>query len=107
MEPAHTNPPTGHSVPARDARFTVVDRWLDCVNLPDGHPDKPVEFLHRQMNEELNVLENAARNLAEFPEVEWDLRMWLARQCSDEARHAATYRRELARLGGHVGQVPG
>jgi uncharacterized ferritin-like protein (DUF455 family) len=83
-----------------------VDRWIDCVNLPDGHPDKPLEFLHRQLNEELNVLENAARSLVEFPDVDWDLRMWLARQCSDEARHAQTYRRALEARGGRVGQFP-
>ena len=33
------------------------------------HPEKPLEFFHRQMNEELNVLENAARSLAQFPDV--------------------------------------
>jgi uncharacterized ferritin-like protein (DUF455 family) len=92
--------------PARDARFTVVDRWADCVNLPEDHPEKLLEFLHRQLNEELNVLENAAASLASFPEAEWDLRMWLARQCSDEARHVATYRRLLEERGGHVGQYP-
>lgn len=92
--------------PARDERFTIVDRWADCVNLPDDHPERPLEFFHRQINEELNVLENAARSLAEFPDVEWALRMWLARQCSDEARHVATYRRLLEERGGHVGQYP-
>ena len=107
MESTPSNhPPVSVDAPARDARFTVVDRWLDCANLPDGHSDKLLEFVHRQMNEELNVLENAARNLAEFPDVDWSLRMWLARQCSDEARHAATYRRVLEQRGGHVGQFP-
>jgi uncharacterized ferritin-like protein (DUF455 family) len=91
---------------ARDDRFHVVDRWVECVNLPDGVPEKVVEFLHRQMNEELNVLENAARNLVEFPEVEWDLRLALARQCADEARHAQAYRRMFERRGGRVGQYP-
>lgn len=94
------------NVAARDSRFTVVDRWADCLNLPDDHPEKQREFLHRQMNEELNVLENAARSLTEFPDVAWELRMWLARQCSDEARHAATYRRVLEERGGHIGQYP-
>ncbi len=94
------------SRPARDARFTVAEKWADMVNLPDGDPQKPIEFLHRQMNEELNVLENAARSLVEFPEVDWNLRMWLARQCSDEARHTATYYREFIARGGRVGQYP-
>ncbi len=92
--------------PARDARFTVVERWADCVNLPDDHPEKQLEFLHRQMNEELNVLENAARSLAEFTDAPWKLRMSLARQCADEARHTATYKRLVESRGGRVGRYP-
>lgn len=92
--------------PARDSRFRVVERWSDMVNLPDGHPEKPNEFLHRQMNEEANVLENAARSLAQFPEAEWEIRKWLARQCADEARHVEVYRKLLERRGGRVGQYP-
>lgn len=92
--------------PARDDRFTVVDVWADCENLPDDHPDKLVEFLNRQMNEELHVLENASRSLADYPDAPWETRMWLARQCSDEARHAANYRRAIERRGGTPGQYP-
>ena len=92
--------------PARDARFTVVDRWAHCANLPEDHPHKAIEFLNRQMNEELNVLENASRSLVDFPDADWGLRMWLARQCSDEARHVQTYRRALEQRGGRVGQFP-
>lgn len=91
---------------ARDERFTLVDRWLECAKFPDGHPEKKLEFVHRQMNEEVAVLENAARSLAEFPEEDWELRMWLARQCSDEARHAANYRRFFLQRGGRIGQYP-
>ena len=90
--------------PARDARFRVVDRWVECENYPDGSPEWQEEFFHRQMNEETNVLENAARNLYEFPDVEWPLRMWLARQCADEARHAQAYKRVFERRGGRVGR---
>ena len=91
---------------ARDERFTVVDLWDECAKFPDGHPQKQLEFVHRQMNEELAVLENAARSLAEFPELDWELRLWLARQCSDEARHADTYKRFFLRRGGRIGQYP-
>lgn len=91
---------------ARDERFTVVDIWHDCVNLPDGHPEKAQEFFHRQMNEEAAVLENAARSLWEFPDADWDLRMWLARQCADEARHTENYRRLFVSRGGRLGQYP-
>jgi uncharacterized ferritin-like protein (DUF455 family) len=92
--------------PARDRRFTVVDRWKDCTNYPEDHPMRLVEFLHRQTNEEINSLESSARSLVDFPEAGWDIRMWLARQCSDESRHAAMFRRLLERRGGHIGQFP-
>lgn len=92
--------------PARDDRFEVVDVWADCANLPEDHPDKLVEFLNRQMNEELHVLENAAQSLADFPDAPWETRMWLARQCADEARHAHNYRRAVERRGSSVGAFP-
>jgi hypothetical protein len=92
--------------PARDARYTVKDRWRDCHNFPPEHPLHNVEFTHRQMNEEVNGLECSAACLADFPDADWDLRMWFARQCADEARHARMFRRRLEGLGGHVGQFP-
>lgn len=92
--------------PARDDRFRVVERWSEMVNFAEGHPEKPLEFLHRQMNEETNVMENAARSLAQFPDAEWGIRMWLARQCADEARHVDVYRRLLQQRGGRIGQYP-
>jgi hypothetical protein len=92
--------------PKRDARFTVKDVWADLVNLPDDHPQKQMEYLHRQMNEEACVMENAARSLAEFPDADWTVRKGLARQCADEARHTLNYRRLLERRGGHLGQFP-
>jgi uncharacterized ferritin-like protein (DUF455 family) len=92
--------------PARDDRFTVVEQWADCMNLSDDDPEHELEFYHRQMNEELNVLENCARNLVEFPDVAWGIRKGIARQASDEARHAATYKRLYEARGGKVGRYP-
>lgn len=92
--------------PARDPRFTVAARWVECANFPDGHPLRAIEFLHRQMNEEVDSLECSAANLRDFPEAAWDLRLSLARQCADEARHAAMFRRIFERRGGQVGQYP-
>jgi hypothetical protein len=90
----------------RDDRFTVVDRWVDCARFDDGDPEKKMEFIHRQMNEEVAVCENAARSLVEFPDAPWELRMWLARQAGDEARHANNYRRAYLARGGRIGQYP-
>ncbi len=92
--------------PARDPWFQVVERWAACTNLPDGHPEKAMEFFHRQMNEELNVLENVARSISDFPDAEWDLRLSLARQAADEARHVLNYRRIFEKRGGKLGQYP-
>jgi uncharacterized ferritin-like protein (DUF455 family) len=92
--------------PMRDDRFVVRDRWQDCVNLPEGHQQKTLEFLHRQMNEEVDALECSARSICDFREAPWEIRMFLARQCSDEARHALMFRRLYLRRGGVLGEFP-
>jgi uncharacterized ferritin-like protein (DUF455 family) len=92
--------------PARDPRFEVKERWMEMANTAPGHPLHEVEFVHRQMNEEVNGLECSARGLSDFPDASWEIRMGLARQCADEARHVKMFRRLLERLGGRVGQFP-
>lgn len=92
--------------PARDSRFDVKERWIECANFPMGHPEQTREFLHRQMNEEIDSLESSARNLCDFPDADWDVRMSLARQCADEARHSLMFRRLFEKRGGKVGQYP-
>lgn len=92
--------------PARDPRFVVRDRWEECANLPQDHPQKTIEFLHRQMNEEIDALECSARSLCDFPDAPWEMRMFLARQCADEARHAWLFRAMFLRRGGTLGQFP-
>jgi uncharacterized ferritin-like protein (DUF455 family) len=92
--------------PSREPHVTVVDTWLECANLPDDHPEKEIEFLHRQLNEEANVMENAASSLVDFPDEPWEIRMYLARQCADEARHVIAYQRLFKKRGGTVGQYP-
>lgn len=91
---------------ARDPRFSVRDRWVELMNHPPGTPAYRREFIHRQMNEEANVLEQAAQSLVDFPAADWEIRMWLARQCADEARHVRLYLRLMARRGIAVGEYP-
>lgn len=98
--------PATDQVPKRDDRFEVRDRWQDCVNLPDGHPKKAIEFLHRQMNEEVDALECSARSICDFPDAPWEIRLFLARQCADEARHALMFRALFLRRGGTLGEFP-
>jgi uncharacterized ferritin-like protein (DUF455 family) len=92
--------------PARDSRFVVKERWIECPNLPQGHPQHQLEFFQRQMNEEVNSVETSARCISDFPDAPWELRLELARQCWDESRHATMYRRLVETRGGHVGQFP-
>ncbi|CAM3110340.1 Ferritin-like domain-containing protein [Sphingomonas antarctica] len=92
--------------PARDARFDVRDLHVELANLPPDHPEHEVEFLHRQMNEEIDSLEIAARNLTDFPEADWALRMEIAKQCADESRHAMAFRRLMEKRGCPVGRYP-
>ena len=92
--------------PARDRRFESKDRWHELPNYPHDVPRSSLEFLTRQMNEEINATEMAARNLVDFPDANWALRMAIARQAADEARHAAAFRRLLEQRGGHLGQFP-
>jgi uncharacterized ferritin-like protein (DUF455 family) len=92
--------------PARDPRFDVKDRWIECPNFPGDDPRHQLEFFQRQMNEEVNSLEASARCLTDFPTADWELRLQLARQCADEVRHARMFRRILESRGGYVGQFP-
>jgi uncharacterized ferritin-like protein (DUF455 family) len=94
------------AAPARDARFEVRFVWSELSNAWEDGGAMLVEFLHRQMNEELNGLEIAARNLTDFPEADWPLRLAIARQCWDEARHVEAFRRAFERRGGRVGAHP-
>jgi hypothetical protein len=92
--------------PARDERFTVVEHWRECAAIPPEDPQHQVEFFHRQMNEEVDSLECSAQTLVDFPEIDWEMRVLLARQCWDEARHAAMFRRQFVCRGGRIGQYP-
>ena len=92
--------------PARDARFIVATTWRECANLPADHPEKEREFFHRQLNEEINGIENSARCLTDFPDADWELRMCIARQCADEARHVEMFRKMVEDRGGSVGEYP-
>ena len=92
--------------PAREGCFTVVDTDADMQDWPGMSGEARREKLHRHMNNETGALEIAAKALADFPEAPWDLRMQLARQASDESRHALVLYRRLRELGGRKGEFP-
>lgn len=92
--------------PSRDARFHVVETWSEMDNIYDDQGKMAKEFLHRQMHEEVNGLEIACRNITDFPNADWSLRLAIARQIWDESRHVEMFRRAFVERGGTVGEFP-
>jgi uncharacterized ferritin-like protein (DUF455 family) len=92
--------------PAREPCFRVVHLDGEMETYPDMTPVSKRERIHRHMNNEAGALEIAAQCVADFPEAPWDLRMRLARQAADEARHVMLLYRRLRELEGHKGEFP-
>ncbi|HXQ53483.1 MAG TPA: DUF455 family protein [Stellaceae bacterium] len=92
--------------PAREPCFTVTHRFEDLQERNDNSPIALRERLHRHMHTEMQTLEIAARTLADFPDAPWELRLQIARQCWDEARHVALLHRRLLAKGGRKGEFP-
>lgn len=92
--------------PAREPCFTVVDDQTEMIRINDDSEASQREKLSVELNSELQSLEIAAQSLSEFPEAPWELRLGLARQCWDEARHARLASRRLIERGGWKGEFP-
>jgi hypothetical protein len=99
-------PLTLREPPAREGCFTVVMRDAEMHEYEPGDPRALREAVHRHMSNELTSLDIAAQCVAEFPAAAWELRMELARQCWDEARHVQALHRRLGELGGRKGEFP-
>ncbi len=89
--------------PARESCFTIVHLHSDVPSSEGLGEEARRKRVHREINQEIQTLEIAALCLADYPDAPWDLRMELARQCWDEARHAALYYRRLGEMGGQKG----
>ena len=94
------------SDPAREDCFTVIHTDADMQDWPDMSDIARRERLHRHMNNETGAMEIAARCLADFPDAPWELRLALARQTADEARHATLLLQRLHELDGRKGEFP-
>ena len=92
--------------PARESCFTVVQLHKELHDYEDMSDVSRRQRLHRHMHNEMQTLEIAAQGLADFPEVPWELRMQIARQCWDEVRHTQLLYDRLRELGGHKGEFP-
>ncbi len=62
--------------------------------------------LHGIFVGELQALEAAGRTLWDFPELNWEFKMNMARQCWDEARHVQIYEKLIDHADGEVGEFP-
>jgi uncharacterized ferritin-like protein (DUF455 family) len=92
--------------PAREDCFRLVDSESAMESRPDMSLVSRRERLHRHMHGETVVLESAAQSLVDFPDAPWELRMLLAMQAADEARHAGLMYRRFKELGGTKGEFP-
>jgi len=92
--------------PARDDCFKVVRRDVEMHEYGGTDALARREMVHRHMSNEVTSLDIAAQCLADFPDAPWELRLELARQCWDEARHVQVLYRKLCAMGGHKGEFP-
>jgi uncharacterized ferritin-like protein (DUF455 family) len=89
--------------PAREPCFKIVHLHSEVPKEEGMGLEARRKRIHRDYNQEVQTLEIAALCLVDYPDAPWDLRMEFARQCWDEARHAALYSRRLTDLGRHKG----
>ena len=95
-------------VPARDGRFRPLEPGKKMPKAkPLETPEGRVRLLHIALiNLEIPAIEVCGRMIAEFPESPWAMKLDLARQIWDEARHAEMCADRLQELGGTLGSFP-
>ncbi len=91
--------------PARDSRWKIIESDTEFTekNWSFDNDDGKCHLLHDLLNSEFITVERMGRILADFPEIPWQMKMDMAHQAWDEARHAEIVQRRLEELGGHVG----
>ncbi|MGH7594934.1 MAG: DUF455 family protein [bacterium] len=91
--------------PARDSRWKIIENDSEFTekNWSFDNDDGKRHLLHDLLNSEFITVERMGRILADCPEIPWQMKMDMAHQAWDEARHAEIVQRRLEELGGHVG----
>ncbi len=92
--------------PARDQRWKVVPVHELPPAKPFANEAGRIYTLHTLLNNEVVTVERMGKMLAEFPDLPWEMRMDLAHQAWDEARHAEIVAKRIEELGGYIGQHP-
>jgi uncharacterized ferritin-like protein (DUF455 family) len=95
-------------LPVRDARWNVILSEAEFVekNWSFDTNEGKLHLLHDLLNSEFITVERMGRILADCPDIPWQMKMDMAHQAWDEARHAEIVQRRLEELGGHVGMFP-
>jgi uncharacterized ferritin-like protein (DUF455 family) len=91
--------------PARDSRWKIIENDAEFTekNWSFDNNDGKCHLLHDLLNSEFITVERMGRIIADFPEIPWQMKIDMAHQAWDEARHAEIVQRRLEELGGHVG----
>jgi uncharacterized ferritin-like protein (DUF455 family) len=92
-------------LPARDSRWKVISDPAEFTekNWSFDTQEGKQHLLHDLLNSEFITVERMGRILADFPGIPWQMKLDMARQAWDEARHAEIVQRRLEELGGSVG----
>jgi len=95
-------------IPMRDVRWKMMERDEEFTekNWSFDTNEGKLHLLHDLLNSEFITVERMGRIIADFPEIPWQMKMDMAHQAWDEARHAEIVQRRLEELGGHVGMFP-
>lgn len=95
-------------LPSRDGRFPPLAPGKRMPKAkPLTTPEGRIRLLHIALiNLEVPAIEVCGRMIAEFPDLPWAMKLDLAYQIWDEARHAILCADRLRELGGELGQFP-
>ncbi|MCC7447899.1 MAG: ferritin-like domain-containing protein [Anaerolineae bacterium] len=95
------------SFPARDRYFTVVSvEDYTIPRLPADQNESIRQLLLANTHGEMEAEEMLSRVLAESPDLPWSMRLDLARQMWDEARHTQLAWQRMEELGGVPDPLP-
>lgn len=94
--------------PLRDSRWNLAgdEGQFAEKNWSFDTNEGKLHLLHDLLNSEFITVERMGRILADCPDIPWQMKMDMAHQAWDEARHAEIVQRRLEELGGHVGMYP-
>lgn len=95
-------------LPKRDSRWNIMtdDTQFAEKNWSFDTNEGKLHLLHDLLNSEFITVERMGRIISDCPDLPWQMKMDMAHQAWDEARHAEIVQRRLEELGGHVGMYP-